>query len=81
MLHSIKNKNIREIFNLKLKELRQKNHFTQKQIAEVLHMSQSSYSKTENATTLNSNVLTQVADFYNVTTDYILGRDNDHEEK
>lgn len=44
-------------------------------------MSQSSYSKTENATTLNSNVLTQVADFYNVTTDYILGRDNDHEEK
>lgn len=66
---------------MKLKELRQKNHFTQKQIAEVLHMSQSSYSKTENATTLNSNVLTQVADFYNVTTDYILGRDNDHEEK
>ena len=69
------------MFNLKLKELRQKNHFTQKQVAEVLHMSQSNYSKAENATSLNSNILTLVADFYNVTTDYILGRDNNHEEK
>lgn len=66
---------------MKLKELREQNNFTQKQIAKVLHMSQSSYSKVENATNLNSDVLTQIADYYNVTIDYILGRDNNHEKK
>ena len=66
---------------MRLKELREQNNFTQKQVAKVLHMSQSGYSKAENATTLNSDVLTQIADYYNVTIDYILGRDNNHEKK
>lgn len=66
---------------MKLKELREQNNFTQKQIAKVLHMTQSGYSKAENATTLNSDVLSQLADYYHVTTDYILERDTNHEKK
>lgn len=48
---------------------------TQKQIAQFLGMSQTSYSKYETGENdIPTAVLIQLADFYKTTTDYLLGR-------
>ncbi len=60
--------------NLRIRELREDNDLTQKQVAAILGCGQSVYSKYENGTTaLPLESLEKLADFYNVSTDYILG--------
>lgn len=50
---------------------------TQKQIAEILDMSQTGYSKYETGENdVPTQVLIKLADYYNTSTDYILGRTN-----
>lgn len=59
----------------RLRDLREDRDLTQKQIAEMLGMSQTGYSKYETGENdIPTSVLIKLADFYNTTTDYILGR-------
>lgn len=60
--------------NMKLKELREENGFTQKQIAEFLNVRQNTYSQYENEKRqLPIDVLIKLAKFYSSSTDYLLG--------
>lgn len=58
-----------------IRSLRIDKNYTQKQIAEVLGVSQNTYSQYEIGV-LNYPVdaIVKLADFYNVSTDYLLGR-------
>lgn len=59
----------------RLRELRERRKLTQKDVAEQLHISQQSYGFYENGTRdPNPEMLSSLADFYNVTTDYLLER-------
>ncbi|MCH5193264.1 MAG: helix-turn-helix transcriptional regulator [Oscillospiraceae bacterium] len=62
---------------LKLKELRSIKGVTQEQIAEKLYCTFQTYSKYENGhRNPPLETLVQLADYFDVTTDYILGREN-----
>lgn len=59
---------------MKLKELREDLDIKQKDIAEYLHIKQNTYSKYENEQRqLPIDVLIKLAEYYKVSTDYILG--------
>lgn len=60
-----------------IRSLRIDNGYTQKQVAEYLGISQNTYSQYEIGT-LNYPVdaVVRLADFYGVSTDYLLGRTN-----
>ena len=62
---------------MRLKDLREDLDITQKEIAEFLHIKQNTYSQYENGQRqLPIDVLTKLADYYSVSTDYILERTN-----
>lgn len=64
--------------NEKLKLLRQSKNLTQNEAANLLNISLSSYQKYErdkNNITPSLEALVKLADFYHVTTDYLLGRE------
>ena len=57
-----------------IKDLREDNDITQKEIAEYLHIKQNTYSQYENGQRqLPIDALIALATFYNPSTDYILG--------
>ncbi len=59
---------------MKLKELREENNVSQKEIAEFLNIRQNTYSQYETGKRqLPIDVLIKLSRFYKVTTDYILG--------
>lgn len=59
---------------MRLKDLREDSDLTQQQIAEFLHVKQNTYSQYETGThQLPVDILIRLAEFYNVSTDYILG--------
>lgn len=59
---------------MRLKDLREDLDIKQKTIADFLHIKQNTYSQYENGQRqLPIEVLIQLADYYNVSTDYILG--------
>lgn len=61
----------------RLKDLREDNDKTQKEIADYLGMKQPQYSRYENGLRdIPSDILIMLADYYNVSTDYIFGRTN-----
>ena len=60
----------------KLKQLRKEKKLTLKQIAEELNISVSAYSNYEQGIRLpNYDILLKIADFFDVSTDYLLGRE------
>ena len=60
---------------MKLKEIREEFGITQTQIAQYLNIKQNTYSQYENGQRqLPVDVLVKLAEYYNVSTDYILGR-------
>lgn len=64
--------------NSKLKQLRKQKGINQDEAAQLLGVSLSSYQKYErekNSVTPSLEVLIKLADFYGVTTDYLLGRE------
>ena len=62
---------------MRLKDLREDSDITQKEIAEFLHIKQNTYSQYENGQRqLPLEMLVKIADFYSVSTDYILERTN-----
>ncbi len=59
---------------MRLKDLREDLDIKQKDIAEYLHIKQNTYSQYENGQRqLPIDILVKLANFYNVSTDYILG--------
>ena len=61
----------------RIRELREDRDLTQKQVAQMLGMSQTGYSKYETGENdIPTSVLQRLADFYNVSVDYLLGRTN-----
>jgi len=59
---------------MRIKDLREDNDITQKEIAEFLHVKQNTYSQYENGKRqLPIDILIALAKFYNTSTDYILG--------
>ena len=61
----------------RLRELREEMDLTQKQLAAILEMSQTGYSKYETGENdIPTAILIKLADYYKTTTDYILGRTN-----
>ena len=62
---------------MRLKELREDLDIPQRVIAEHLHIKQNTYSQYENGQRqLPIDVLIKLAEFYNVSTDYLLGISN-----
>lgn len=62
-------------FSVRLKELRKEKRLTQKQLAEILFVDDTSISKYENGKNGPENlILQQMADYFNVSIDYLLGR-------
>ena len=62
---------------LRIKDLREDNDLTQKQVAAVLMCDQSLYSKYERGErALPLDYADKLADFYGVSVDYLLGRTN-----
>lgn len=63
---------------MRLKELRKQKKLRQQDVADAINCSQAVYSRYENGEREPSKiVLNSLADFYNVSVDYILGRDQD----
>lgn len=61
----------------RLRDLREDAGLNQTQVAQLLGMSQTGYSKYETGENdIPTRVLIQLADFYQVSVDYILGRTN-----
>ena len=61
----------------RIRELREDNDLTQREVAEILGMSQTGYSKYETGTNdIPTAVLIKLADFYKTSVDYLLGRTN-----
>lgn len=59
----------------RLRDLRESKNMTQRQVADILGMSQTGYSKYETGENdIPTHILIRLADFYKTTTDYILGR-------
>ncbi len=59
---------------MRLKELREDQDIKQETLAEYLHIKQNTYSQYENnQRQLPIDVLIKLAEYYNVSTDYILG--------
>lgn len=61
----------------RIRELREDNDLTQKQLAQMLNCSQQVYSNYElGQRDIPTDILIKLAKFYNVSTDYILGITN-----
>ena len=59
----------------RIRYFREDRDLTQKQVAEMLGMSQTGYSKYETGENdIPTQILIKLADYYNTTTDYLLGR-------
>ena len=59
----------------RIKDLREENFWTQKYVASKLDIAQRTYSHYENGSrSLPLDILIKLADLYDVSTDYILGR-------
>lgn len=59
----------------RIRDLREDRDLTQKQIAQILGMSQTGYSKYETGENdIPTQILIKLADFYGTSTDYLLGR-------
>ena len=60
---------------IRIRDLREDRDLTQKQVAQYLGMSQTGYSKYETGENdIPTAVLLKLADLYQTTTDYLLGR-------
>lgn len=61
----------------KLKELRNKHKYTISQLCDLLDFNPNTYAKYErDERDVSTETLSKLASFYNVSTDYLLGRDN-----
>ena len=70
-------KNIKSPFAKRLIELRKLKGFSQEELSEKLGLAKATYGTYENCIYLpSSETIAKMADFYNVSADYLLGREN-----
>lgn len=63
---------------LKIRDIREDKDLTQKQISKILNCTQQTYSRYETGEiTININDIIKLAEFYNTSTDYLLGLTNE----
>lgn len=63
---------------MRLRDLREDNDITQNQIALMLNVKQNTYSQYENGKReVPINILWKLADFYDVSIDYLVGREKE----
>lgn len=63
-------------FNKRFKQLRQEKNLTQKQMAQILFISENQCQRYEYGTTLPTVIgLIEIADYFQVSLDYLTGRD------
>ncbi len=62
-------------FSEKLKKLRKEKKVTQEQLAQIIGVERSSIGKYETGTQPSTDIIKRIADYFGVTTDYLLGRD------
>ena len=62
------------LFSDRVKELRKARKMTQRQMADVLGITERSYQRYEAENNPNNETLIKLADFFDVSTDYLLGR-------
>jgi len=62
-------------FSDRLKELRKAKGLTQRQMADTFEMTERNYQRLEATDTPSNETLIKFADFFEVPTDYLLGRD------
>ena len=70
------------VFSERLKHLRKSRNFTQKQIAETIKITERGMRRLESGENPNYNTLIALADFFDVSLDYLVGRSdnpNKHE--
>lgn len=66
------------MFSERLKKLRNEKRLSQKELAKELNMSQQTIAKWENnQSTPNPEMIVKIANFFDVSTDYLLGRTNE----
>ena len=66
---------------MRLRDLREDNDLTQNQIALLLNIKQNTYSQYENGKReVPISMLWKLADFYNVSIDYLVGREENREK-
>lgn len=59
---------------IRIRELREDKDLTQKQVGQILNMSQTGYNQYEiGKNDIPTNVLINLSEFYNVSVDYLLG--------
>ena len=69
-------------FSKKLKELRKRHKITQENLANIIGVERSSIGKYESSTTIPSNeTLIKIANYFNVSTDYLLGNKEEPKNK
>ena len=62
----------------RIRDLREDNDLTQTELGKILHISQITYSHYENGTRdIPTELLIELAHFYNTSIDYILGETNE----
>ena len=64
-------------FSERIKELRQSKGLTQRQMAQDLGMTERNYQRLEANNNPNNENLIRFADYFDVSTDYLLGRSDD----
>ena len=65
-------------FSQRLKELRKQRKITQETLAKIIGVERSSIGKYESSTTIPSNeTLIKIANYFNVSTDYLLGNEKE----
>lgn len=69
-------------YMIRMRNLREDNDLTQKEVAALLETSQTMYARYERgANEMPIRHLIRLANYYNVTTDYLLGLSNDKTKK
>lgn len=64
----------------RIQDLRIDSDLSQREISEILHISQRSYSHYETGTRgIPTEMLIRIADYYNISIDYLLGRTDNKE--
>lgn len=60
---------------IRIRNLREDADLTQRQMGEILHLTQRAYAHLENGTrNISADMLIAIADFHDVSVDYLLGR-------
>lgn len=62
-------------FSEKLKKLRKEKKVTQEQLAKIIGVERSSIGKYETGTQPSTDIMKRIADYFGVTVDYLLGRE------